>query len=233
MPEYAWNSRAKAVKCPQCSAWTLVGITPSGRKVCVSVAVVTPQNAAEYLGASRRMYAVDPDGCLTGPLTGRSAVPMAAWRPLHPCGLLDGPERPVAASVADPCPFAPGRPGFGCQRLTRSVTGCTACTVGDEPVPFELDRPGRVCPGVPGGSRGPSGYPDKGQGLRGPENRSPGFLSPAELDAHAVSLGRLPPLSAAEHLLCTELGAVVIERTNNKSGRVIYRDSRYIDERNI
>lgn len=128
MTNYAWNSKAKALRCPSCDEWVLVGNTYAGRMVCVSVCVVTPQDAIRHLGAKTKIYALDAGGGLFGPLGARDHVRMAHWRPAHPCGVPEVATTAARAPVADPCHFPPPvQPGFGCQRPTRSVTGCAEC----------------------------------------------------------------------------------------------------------
>ena len=141
----AWKEKAKALQCPTCGDWILVGITGTGRYEAASIEVITPQNVATYLAENRKMYALMGDGYLV-PLGKGSTEPMVRWRPAHPCGVpAMAQEAPTAGSVAprsDPCASRdPASPVLGCVgRDRRSIIGCQACNwpKQDDVVPFDI-----------------------------------------------------------------------------------------------
>lgn len=200
----AWKEKAKALQCPTCGEWILVGITGTGRYEAASIEVITPQNVVTYLGENRKMYALMGDGYLV-PLGKGSTEPMVRWRPAHPCGVPDmAPETPTAAPVgpgvasargdrtagsvappSDPCASEdPASPVLGCVgRARRSIIGCQSCNwpKQDDVVPFDNTK--------------------SETGIQ----------------------------SGLEQLLVKELGAEIIERS--RRGRIIYRSKHYSDAR--
>lgn len=140
MAHEAWAKKAKAQQCPKCNEWILVGIDQSGHTVAASVCVVTPHNVTKHLGAN--MYSTLGDGYLLR-LSSREKLPMASWRPEHPCGVPEVAKGPESASQPDPCPFPPPmQPGLLCRRATRSITGCEWCVPADKTDP--PSEPARV-----------------------------------------------------------------------------------------
>lgn len=178
------------MQCPSCGEWILVGVDQSGHTRAASVCVVTPQNVTQYLGVNRvRMYAVIGDGYLLS-LSSREKVAMDAWRPEHPCGVPERPGRAAEPRMVDPCSFPAVSPGLGCQRETRSVTGCVQCAAADGSVPPFSSAPALGDPGAVQGADFTLYSTTEGQSQWTSSTPNAGSTGPAPAPATAQPVAR-------------------------------------------
>lgn len=136
---------ARALQCPQCSAWVLLGQV-NGFKVAVDAAALDVEAYRAALLAGRDVYALGGTGRLRGPMRARGwTPPMRQRKAEHPC-------RAFASVPLDAPKKAPGRRTELCvwqgghsetstclrtpQQAAQGVRSCQAC----DPAPFDLDR---------------------------------------------------------------------------------------------
>jgi hypothetical protein len=125
---------AIVMRCRSCNALVLLGVGLDNKPVMASIEVVDVARFIELRAKRVKFWHLDDYKQLV-PLGPTSVVPMAEWRPAHPCKWQEPVEEPRTAPLP-PCHTLGGPSAAWCQSGGTGATSCDFC----DKAPFSPSR---------------------------------------------------------------------------------------------